>query len=81
LDTADLFLEHLTLDLSDNLAENAMRPVAFKRRNWIHIVSDHAGPRVAMSRSLAGGSKSLFASYLGSDLHAELTPAALDDRN
>jgi transposase len=33
--------------LSNNLAENAMRPVALGRRNWIHIGSGEAGPRVA----------------------------------
>ncbi|EQD68785.1 transposase IS66, partial [mine drainage metagenome] len=32
---------------SNNLAENSMRPVATGRRNWIHIGSQQAGPRVA----------------------------------
>ena len=41
------FLEHPELELSNNLAENAMRPVALGRRNWIHIGSEEAGPRVA----------------------------------
>ena len=41
------FLEHAQLELSNNLAENAMRPVALGRRNWIHIGSEQAGPRVA----------------------------------
>jgi transposase len=41
------FLEHSQLELSNNLAENAMRPVALGRRNWIHIGSEQAGPRVA----------------------------------
>jgi hypothetical protein len=35
------------LELSNNLAENSMRPVALGRRNWIHIGSEEAGPRVA----------------------------------
>jgi hypothetical protein len=30
-----------------NLAENSMRPVALGRRNWIHIGSTQAGPKVA----------------------------------
>jgi hypothetical protein len=42
-----LSLEHSELELSNNLAENAMRPVALGRRNWIHIGSKQAGPRVA----------------------------------
>ena len=41
------FLEHSQLEVSNNLAENAMRPVALGRRNWIHIGSEQAGPRVA----------------------------------
>jgi len=35
------------LELSNNLAENAMRSVALGRRNWIHIGSEEAGRRVA----------------------------------
>jgi transposase len=41
------FLEHPQLELSNNLAENSMRPVALGRRNWVHIGSEQAGPRVA----------------------------------
>ena len=41
------FLDHPQLELSNNLAENSMRPVALGRSNWIHIGSPEAGPRVA----------------------------------
>src|SRR6202049_2916864 len=41
------FLDYPVLELSNNLAENAIRPVALGRRNWIHIGSKEAGPRVA----------------------------------
>jgi transposase len=41
------FLEHPELELSNNLAENSMRPVAIGRKNWIHVGSEQAGPRVA----------------------------------
>ena len=41
------FLEHPELELSNNLAENSMRGVALGRKNWIHIGSQQAGPRVA----------------------------------
>jgi len=30
-------LEYLELEFSNDLAENAMRPVALGRRNWIHV--------------------------------------------
>jgi Transposase IS66 family len=33
--------------MSNNLAENAIRPVALKRKNWIYVGSKEAGPRVA----------------------------------
>jgi hypothetical protein len=41
------FLGHPELELSTNLAENSMRPIAIGRRNWIHIGSAQAGPKVA----------------------------------
>jgi hypothetical protein len=39
------FLEYPELELSTNLAENFMRPVAPGRKNWIHIGSPQAGPK------------------------------------
>jgi transposase len=41
------FMEHPEIELSNNLAENSMRPVALGRKNWIHIGSEQAGPKVA----------------------------------
>jgi transposase len=41
------FLDYPQLELSNNLAENSMRPIAVGRSNWIHIGSEQAGPRVA----------------------------------
>ena len=41
------FLEYPELELSTNLAENSMRPVALGRRNWIHIGSAQAGAKIA----------------------------------
>ena len=41
------FLDYPELELSNNLAENSMRPVALGRKNWIHIGSPQAGPKVA----------------------------------
>lgn len=41
------FLEYPELELSNNLAENSMRPVALGRKNWIHLGSRQAGPKVA----------------------------------
>jgi probable HAF family extracellular repeat protein len=41
------FLEYPEVELSNNLAENAMRPVVLGRKNWIHVGSKDAGPRIA----------------------------------
>ena len=46
------FLEHPELELSNNLAENSMRPVALGRKNWIHLGSKDAGPKVAAILSI-----------------------------
>lgn len=46
------FLQYPELELSNNLAENSMRPVAVGRRNWIHVGSAEAGPRVAAILSI-----------------------------
>ena len=40
------------IELSTNLAENSMRPVALGRKNWLHLGSRQAGPKVAAILSL-----------------------------
>jgi transposase len=46
------FLKYPELELSNNLIENSMRPIALGRKNWIHIGSPEAGPKVAAILSL-----------------------------
>jgi hypothetical protein len=46
------FLEYPELELSNNLAENSMRPVALGRKNWVHIGSAQAGPKIAAILSI-----------------------------
>jgi transposase len=46
------FLDHSILELSTNAAENAIRPVALGRKNWIHFGSQQAGPRIAALLSI-----------------------------
>jgi transposase len=43
----EVFLEHGRVELDTNLAENAMRPVALGRKNWLHIGDEKAGPKIA----------------------------------
>ena len=88
------FLEYPEVELSNNLAENAMRPVALGRKNWIHLGSKEAGPRVAAIISIVETCRRLnlrVRDYLGSVLPgladfpinrvAELTPSAWAARN
>jgi len=83
------FLEYPELELSNNLAENSMRGVALGRKNWIHIGSQQAGPRVAAILSVVESCRRLripVREYLNETLPglanrsiqqvADLTPAA-----
>jgi transposase len=88
------FLDYPELELSNNLAENSMRPVALGRKNWIHIGSPQAGPKVAAILSIVETCRRLHIpvrKYLATvlpgvgdvsiqQLH-ELTPAAWATRN
>ena len=88
------FLEYPELELSNNWVENSMRPVALGRKNWIHLGSKEAGPRVAAIVSIVETCRRLslpIRDYLGSVLPgladfpinrvAELTPSAWTARN
>jgi transposase len=83
------FLDYPELELSTNLAENSMRGVALGRKNWIHIGSPQAGPKVAAILSVVETCRRLdirARDYLGAVLPglaevsiqklAGLTPAA-----
>jgi transposase len=83
------FLEYPELELSNNLAENSMRPVALGRKNWIHVGSQQAGPKVAAILSVVETCRRLkipIREYLAAVLPgladvsiqrlAELTPSA-----
>ncbi len=42
-----VYLQHGQVEIDQNLCENAIRPVALGRKNWLHIGSEMAGPKVA----------------------------------
>ena len=88
------FLEYPELELSNNLAENSMRPVALGRKNWIHVGSQQAGPKVAAILSIVETCRRLkipIRKYLAAVLPgladisiqrlAELTPTAWAAQN
>ena len=41
------FLDHPVIELSTNWAENSMKLIAIGRRNWLHLGSKEAGPKIA----------------------------------
>jgi hypothetical protein len=80
--------------LSNNLAENSMRPIALGRKNWIHVGSPQAGPKVAAILSIVESCRRMnipIRDYLGAVLPgladtsiqklADLTPTAWAARN
>ena len=44
--------DYAEVELSNNLAENSMRPIALGRKNWLHVGSAKAGPKVAAILSI-----------------------------
>jgi transposase len=83
------FPEYPELELSNDLAENSMRPVAIGRKNWIHVGSPQAGPKIAAILSVVESCRRLklpVRNYLASVLPGlanrpiqhlpDLTPAA-----
>lgn len=41
------YLEHGEAEIDNNRCENGIRPLALGRRNWLHIGSEAAGPKIA----------------------------------
>lgn len=81
-------LEYEEVELSNNLAENSMRPIAIGRKNWLHVGSVKSGPKVAAILSVVESCRRLgvpVKEYLAAVLPglnrrtisqvAELTPA------
>jgi transposase len=53
------FLDHPVIELSTNWAENSMRPIAIGRRNWLHLGSKEAGPKIAALFSIVESCRKL----------------------
>jgi transposase len=53
------FLYHPEIELSTNWAENSMRPIAIGRRNWLHLGSKEAGPKIAAIFSIVESCRKL----------------------
>jgi hypothetical protein len=86
------YLNNGNVQISTNLVENAIRPVALGRKNWLFIGHQDAGERAAILYSLLGSCKShgvdpadylrdtlnrmLHAKVQDKDFYARLTPQA-----
>lgn len=88
-DSLKLYLEHGGVEIDNNSVENAIRPCALGKKNWLFIGDVKAGPRSAVFYSLLGSClrrglnpgaylQWLFASIATGGTHAAhtLTPAA-----
>jgi transposase len=53
------FLNHPVIELSTNWAENSMRPIAIGRKNWLHLGSKEAGPKIAAIFSIVESCRKL----------------------
>lgn len=53
------FLQYPVIELSTNWAENSMRPIAIGRRNWLHLGSKEAGPKIAAIFSIVESCRKL----------------------
>jgi hypothetical protein len=53
------FLDHSIIELSTNWAENSMRPIAIGRKNWLHLGSKEAGPKIAAIFSIVENCRKL----------------------
>jgi len=83
------FIKNPVIELSTNWAENSMRPISIGRRNWLHLGSKEAGPKIAAIFSIVESCRKLdvpIRKYLADVLPgladrsiqslAELTPTA-----
>jgi transposase len=53
------FIKHPVIELSTNWAENSMRPISIGRRNWLHLGSKEAGPKIAAIFSIVESCRKL----------------------
>lgn len=42
-----VFATHGEVEIDNNWCENAIRPIALGRKNWLHLGSEQAGPKIA----------------------------------
>ena len=53
------YLDHGIIEIDQNTCENDMRPIALGRKNWLHIGSEQAGPKIAAILSIFATCKRL----------------------
>lgn len=74
----EVFLSNGLVEIDNNWCEGAMRPLALGRKNWLHVGSPDAGPKVAAIASIAETCRRLkinLRDYLGDVLPKLADPA------
>lgn len=51
-DRVSAYVEYGEVEIDNNWCENAMRPTVLGRKNWLHIGSEDAGPKIAAITSV-----------------------------
>jgi transposase len=59
-----VYFENGRIEIDQNFCENAMRALAVGRKNWLHLGSQEAGPRVGSIRSFVFRAGLLFFVWL-----------------
>lgn len=67
------FLEYPEIELSNNSAENLMRPAVWGRKNWTHDGSVEAGPKVVAISSVMEGCR-----RMGAGVSVRCAPGVVD---
>jgi hypothetical protein len=69
------------VEIDNNWCENAMRPVALGRKNWLHLGSHESGPKVAAIMTVLASAQRLglnVRDYLGDVLETVCDPVGFN---
>lgn len=77
----EVYAHHGEVEIDNNWCENAMRPVALGRKNWLHLGSHESGPKVAAIMTVVASAQRLglnVREYLGEVLETVCDPVGFN---
>lgn len=77
----EVYANHGEVEIDNNWCENAMRPVALGRKNWLHLGSQQSGPKVAAILTVLASGQRLghnVRDYLGAVLEKLCDPVGFN---